>query len=86
VEILSRLHRLVKLDVAKHTATIESAVDTSPEQRATIRAKLETLYGAGLVIDYGTNPALLGGLRIQVGSDLYDGSVKTRLEKLQQSF
>jgi F-type H+-transporting ATPase subunit delta len=86
VEILSRLHRLVKLDVAKHTATIESAVDTSPEQRAAIKAKLENLYGAGLAIDYGTNPALLGGLRIQVGSDLYDGSVKTRLEKLQQSF
>ena len=86
VEILSRLHRLVKLDVAKHTATIESAVDTSPEQRATIQAKLENLYGPGLTVDYGTNPALLGGLRIQVGSDLYDGSVKTRLEKLQQSF
>jgi F-type H+-transporting ATPase subunit delta len=86
VEILSRLHRLVKLDVARHTAKIESAVETSPEQHATIKARLEKIYGAGLDINYRVNPALIGGLRIQVGSDLYDGSVKTRLEKLQQSF
>ena len=43
-------------------------------------------YGAGLEINYSVDPALIGGMRIQVGSDLYDGSVKTRLEKLQQSF
>jgi len=82
VEILSRLHRLVKLDVARHTAKIESAVETSPEQHATIKARLEKIYGAGLDINYRVNPALIGGLRIQVGSDLYDGSVKTRLEKI----
>jgi F-type H+-transporting ATPase subunit delta len=86
VEILARLHRLVKLDVAKRTARIENAVETSLEQQANIKASLEKHYGAGLDISYGKNPALIGGLRIQVGSDLYDGSVKTRLEKLQQSF
>ena len=86
VEILSRLHRLVKLDLAKRTAKVENAVETSPEQRAGIKANLEKQYGAGLDISYTVNPALLGGLRIQVGSDLYDGSVKTRLDKLAQSF
>lgn len=86
VEILARLHRLVKLDVAKRTARIESAVETSPDQQADIQASLEKHYGTGLDISYWKNPALVGGLRIQVGSDLYDGSVKTRLEKLQQSF
>ena len=86
VEILSRLHRLVKLDVAKHTAKIENAVETPPGQQAAIKASLEKTYGTGLDVSFGINPALIGGLRIQVGSDLYDGSVKTRLEKLQQSF
>ena len=86
VEILARLHRLVKLDVAKRTARVENAVETSPEQQASIKASLEKRYGTGLDINYLINPALIGGLRIQVGSDLYDGSVKTRLEKLQQSF
>ncbi|HEX9048117.1 MAG TPA: ATP synthase F1 subunit delta, partial [Verrucomicrobiae bacterium] len=86
VEILARLHRLVKLDLAKHTVRVENAVETTADQQASIRASLEKQYGAGLDITYSVNPALIGGLRIQVGSDLYDGSVKTRLEKLQQSF
>ncbi|HEV2695171.1 MAG TPA: F0F1 ATP synthase subunit delta [Verrucomicrobiae bacterium] len=86
VEILSRLHRLVKLDAAKRTAKVEGAVEASPAQLAGIKADLEKRYGAGLNVSYVVNPSLLGGLRIQVGSDLYDGSVKTRLEKLAQSF
>jgi F-type H+-transporting ATPase subunit delta len=86
VEILTRLHRLVKLDVARHSARVESAVVTSPEDQAGIKVSLEKQYGAGLEVTYGVNPALLGGLRIQVGSDLYDGSVQTRLQKLEQSF
>jgi F-type H+-transporting ATPase subunit delta len=86
VEILSRLHRLVKLELAKRTAKVENAVETAPEQQSAIKASLEKQYGPGLDITYLINPALIGGLRVQVGSDLYDGSVKTRLEKLEQSF
>ena len=86
VGILSRLHRLVKLDVAKRTVRVETAVTTTPEQAANLQRSLERHYGPGLEISYGLDPALIGGLRIQVGSDLYDGTVKTRLEKLQQSF
>ena len=86
VEILSRLHRLVKLDAAKRTAKVEGAVESSPAQMSEIKASLEQRYGVGLNLSYAVNPSLIGGLRIQVGSDLYDGSVKTRLEKLAQSF
>lgn len=86
VEILARLHRLVKLDVEKHAARIESATPLSPEAQAQVKSRLEGIYGAGLALNFGENPALIGGLRIRVGSDLYDGSVKTRLEKLEQSF
>jgi F-type H+-transporting ATPase subunit delta len=86
VEILARLHRLVKLALAERTAKVESAVSVAPELQSEIRANLEKRYGAGLEINYVTNPALLGGLRVQVGSDLYDGSVKTRLDNLEQSF
>ena len=86
VEILSRLHRLVKLEVARRTAKVEGATESSPAQIAEIKSNLEKRYGAGLNVSYVVNPSLIGGLRIQVGSDLYDGSVKTRLEKLAQSF
>ena len=87
VEILSRLHRLVKLDVAKRTARVENAVPLSAELAGgRSQASLEKIYGTGLDVSFRSIPALIGGLRIQVGSDLYDGSVKMRLEKLQQSF
>jgi len=84
--ILSRLHRLVKLELARRNVRVENAVETSPAQAASIQAHLEQHYGPGLKIQYWTNPQLIGGMRVQVGSDLYDGSVKTRLEKLEQSF
>ena len=86
VAILSRLQRLVKLELARRNVRVENAVETSPEQAAGIRARLERQYGPGLNIQYSINPQLIGGMRVQVGSDLYDGSVKTRLDKLEQSF
>ena len=86
VEILSRLHRLVKLDVDRRTARVESATPLAADQQTQVSAQLSKVYGAGLSLSFATDAALLGGLRIQVGSDLYDGSVKTRLDKLAQSF
>ncbi len=84
--ILSRLHRLVKLDLERRAAKVESAMPLAAGLQADLKSRLENIYGAGLSIAFTQNPALIGGLRIQVGSDLYDGSVKTRLEKLEQSF
>jgi len=86
VEILSRLHRLVKLDLEQRAARVESAVTLSADLQAQVAGQLKNIYGDRLNLAFEQNPSLLGGLRIQVGSDLYDGSVKTRLEKLQQSF
>jgi F-type H+-transporting ATPase subunit delta len=86
VGILSRLHRLVKLDLEQHAARVESATPLSAGLQTDVANRIRKIYGAGADIAFGQNPALIGGLRIQVGSDLYDGSVKTRLEKLEQSF
>ena len=84
--ILSRLHRLVALDVARRAARVESAVPLGAALRADVAGQITRVYGAGIEVSFEENPSLLGGLRIQVGSDLYDGSVKMRLEKLEQSF
>jgi F-type H+-transporting ATPase subunit delta len=86
VSILSQLQRLVKLDLDRRTAVVESATVLSPEQKAAVDADLNRRYGAGLNISYSQNPALIGGLRIQVGSDVYDGSVQGRLENLREAF
>jgi F-type H+-transporting ATPase subunit delta len=86
VEILSRLHRLVKMDLEQHAARVESATPLTPDLQAEVTGEIKRQYGAGVSISFAQNPALIGGLRIQVGSDLYDGSVKMRLQKLEESF
>jgi F-type H+-transporting ATPase subunit delta len=51
-----------------------------------IRENLAKAYGAGLSISFAENPALIGGLRIKVGSDVYDGTVQGKLHAIEQSF
>jgi F-type H+-transporting ATPase subunit delta len=86
LEILSRLCRLVKLDVEQHAARVESAIPLPADLQTDVAGRIKTIYGAGVEISFGQNPALLGGLRIKVGSDLYDGSVRAKLESLAASF
>ena len=86
VAILSHFQRLVKLDVARRTAKVESAVSLSEQLQSSVQRNLDRVYGSGLKISFAQNPVLIGGLRIQIGSDVYDGSVQARLAALQESF
>ena len=70
----------------QHAARVESAAPLTPDLQADVTGEIKKKYGAGVSISFAQNPALIGGLRIQVGSDLYDGSVKMRLQKLEESF
>ena len=81
----ARLHRnFVALAAAGETgfgtptARVESATPLPPICRRTWQGEIRKIYGAGMNITFVQNPALIGGLRIQVGSDLYDGSVQPR--------
>lgn len=84
--VLSHFRRLVKLDLARHTATVESATPLPPDLQAIIEAGLTRRYGPGLTAAFAHRPALIGGMRIQVGSDVYDGSVRAGLAALEESF
>jgi len=86
VAILSHLQRLVRLDVERRTARVQSAQALTPAQETEVRNDLARRYGPGLAISFSQEPALVGGLRIQVGSDVYDGSVQARLSALRESF
>jgi F-type H+-transporting ATPase subunit delta len=83
---LSHFQRLVRLDRARHTAKVESALELAPALRASVEAGLARAHGPGLSTSYSENPALIGGMRIRVGSDVYDGSVEGRLAALARSF
>jgi len=84
--ILSHFERLLKLDFQRRSARVESAVPLPADLQASVQASLTRLYGPGLNFSFGQNPVLIGGLRIKVGSDVYDGSVQARLAALEQSF
>jgi F-type H+-transporting ATPase subunit delta len=86
VGILSHYHRLVKLALARRTAKVESAVPIGPQMQASVQNSLARIYGPGLTLSFARNPALIGGLRVQVGSDVYDGSIQARLAALRESF
>jgi F-type H+-transporting ATPase subunit delta len=86
IPILEALKRLIKLEEARRAANVESAIALSPDQQASVSGNLERIYGRGLHISFQQNPALIGGLRVRVGSDVYDGSVASRLNRLAESF
>jgi F-type H+-transporting ATPase subunit delta len=84
--ILSALHRLTRLDLERRKVTVESAVELDEATRQRVVAGLAKQYGPDLVAQYQVNPALLGGLRIRVGNDVFDGSVQGRLDRLTNAF
>ena len=86
VAILSHFQRLVKLDIERRSAHVESAVATSEALQASVKSNLAQRYGQGLNVTFAVNPSLIGGLRVKVGSDVFDGSVKARLAELESSF
>jgi F-type H+-transporting ATPase subunit delta len=83
---LSHFLRLVKLDTDQHSARVQSARPLPEDLQASVKQNLTRAYGAGLTTSFEENAALIGGLRIKVGSDVYDGSVRGRLAALEQRF
>jgi F-type H+-transporting ATPase subunit delta len=84
--LLARLQRLVKLDLARHTATVECALPLTADVRATVEAGLKNVYGPGVNAVFAHNPTLIGGIRIKLDSDVYDGSVRAGLASLEKRF
>jgi F-type H+-transporting ATPase subunit delta len=86
LRVLLHFQRLVRLELQRRQATLSSATAMSPVLQTSVQQKLERLYGPGLDFVFQQEPGLVGGLRVQVGSDVYDGTVRARLEALQERF
>jgi F-type H+-transporting ATPase subunit delta len=84
--VLSSLHRLTRLELERRKVTVESAVELDEPSRRRVADGLANQYGPDLNIDYEVNAALLGGLRIRVGNDVIDGSLRGRLDRLAAAF
>jgi F-type H+-transporting ATPase subunit delta len=82
--VLTHLHRLVELAHEESTVRVESAAPLA-DRGAGIFSSLEQHYGPAARTSYEENPALLGGLRIRRGNNIWDGSLSGHLRRLQQA-
>ena len=80
--VLTAVHRLVRLDHERQTAIVESAVPLDGPTRLQIESRIARAYGPSVQPSFGENPALIAGVRIKIGSDVYDDSVRARLAAL----
>jgi len=84
--MLITLRKLTRIELSRYQVVVESAADLDTASKSRIETNLTAKHGAGLTFEYVTNPALLGGIRIRKGDDVWDGSVKSRLDRLVSAF
>jgi len=65
-------------------AHITSARELSSAERRALESQVEKLTGRKIRARYGRDESILGGAIVQVGSTIYDGSVKGQLERIRE--
>ena len=67
------------------TAEVTSAHALDAGQVDAIRQNLRTRMGRDIAVDLSVDPAILGGLVVKIGSQMIDGSIRTKLNTLAQA-
>ena len=65
-------------------AEISSARQLSTEEKRGLESQVERLTGKKVRARYASDPGLLGGVMVRVGSTIYDGSIRGQLERMKQ--
>ena len=84
IDVLKNYRRLLRLELEKRRARIETASKLDSTTSSELVANLKKKYGSDLTAEFIVNPELLGGMRVRVGSDVWDGTVRNRLEQLER--
>lgn len=69
----------------RYIARVTSAINLSQAQLERLGRALNAVYGRELKLDVSVDSAVLGGLRVQVGDEVIDGTVETRMSDLSRS-
>jgi len=83
VEIEQAFSRLLDARMGIMQAQVTSATELTPTERAELAAALTKLTGDKIEAQYTTDAALIGGAVVRIGSTIYDGSVRTQLERMR---
>jgi F-type H+-transporting ATPase subunit delta len=86
---LGNVIRAFNLLAARHrgeiTAEITSARPLDDDQVDALKANLRNRMGRDIAVDLNVDPAILGGLVVKIGSEMIDGSIRTKLNNLAQA-
>jgi F-type H+-transporting ATPase subunit delta len=82
LQILEAWHRLIRLELDKRHVVVESAQPLASSIQDGVLADLRKKLGSDLTSEFKINPGLLAGMRVKVGSTIWDGSVSSRLDLL----
>ncbi|HYN58825.1 MAG TPA: F0F1 ATP synthase subunit delta [Rubrivivax sp.] len=82
-EIASQFHALVNASSGVSDAVVHSAFAIEPAQLAEVVAALERRFKRKLNASVVIEPALIGGIRVVVGDEVLDTSVRARLEQMR---
>ena len=83
MDILKNYKRLIRLAVERRHAVVESAVPLEPSVADQISKTLLSNFGSDLTTEFKLTPNLIGGLRIKLGSTVWDSSVRGRLDRFE---
>jgi F-type H+-transporting ATPase subunit delta len=82
-EVLNEFQRLIRLYLESHAAVVETSGPLSAPETASLEKSLTTRFGPETTFSYLVNPDLIAGIRVKIGSDVYDASVRERLHRLR---
>jgi F-type H+-transporting ATPase subunit delta len=82
-ELLTGAAKAVSDAAGRQTATVTAAAPLSAAQQKRLATALTAQYGVETRLDMIVDPSVLGGLRVQVGDEVVDGTVSARLTDLR---
>jgi F-type H+-transporting ATPase subunit delta len=83
--ILSSYQRLLRLEVSQRHAIVESAQTMNPGDQEVVLLELRKKYGKDITAEYKVSADLISGMRIRLGSHVWDGTLKSRLNALREA-
>lgn len=88
IPMLAQIARQFETELNNQLGFVEAGITSSrqltPEEKQDLELQVGRITGKKVRARYDTNPGLLGGAVVRVGSTIYDGSVRGQLQKLRE--
>jgi F-type H+-transporting ATPase subunit delta len=84
-EVAAAYRKLLQEQLGIRQAEIVTARDLSAEERDALVAEVGKLAGSKIDASFRLDAAILGGTVVRIGSTVYDGSVRGRLDRLKEA-